>query len=780
MGSIKRLSACKQRARSTKFRESSGVLNTINTSEMVALALESRGLYAQAEELYRSMISVCQNVIRSEGPGATSSQRPFIEKLWKLVTRLVAILEENHRVEGAIEVLEDFATRLILPDGCPGERYGKEVIFHLLRLYPELATLCGDLYSTTHGFSLHRALEVQWPALVGAILDDIPKDSVSLKDRNPEGETALHVIAKMEHGGSEAPFLSATEKLLDLGADLEATDNSGRSPLFLAAELGAASIVRLFLERSANSVAAPARIKTDRPATSQPQDLRLRPPTPLHAAIFKSHEAIALLMLSYISDIGRLEYPAAALVYACEKGLYGVVSQLLDKGLDINACHMVKRKVNQRTLLLSCPLTLAVFGGHKEVAQLLLARGVGLKAKEGCNAVWVAVETEHEELLELLLEHDSTLFDSYNCGCFEHRSSRSGNLRESLPEESPLQQACRRGWLRGTQMLLDKGADPNQLAKQPEDEITWGTTALTAACRGGHEPVVQILMRAGADVNAPPAENDRRTALQASCEGGHESIVELLLQAGADVNAPPVEHDGRTALQAACENGHLSIVEILLRAGADVSAPPAQVLGCTALQAACGAGFTSIIETLLRVGADVNASPAEEHGRTALQAACEGVHASESIVEILLRAGADVNAPAADYGLTALQAACEGGHTSIVDILLRAGADVNASPAEHEGRTALQAACSGGYTSIVEKLLRARADVNAPAAEEFGCTALQAACERGHESIVEILLRAGADVNAPATGPFGRTALQHGRKHPKTNITQLLLEAGAI
>ncbi|RMZ89142.1 hypothetical protein DV736_g3619, partial [Chaetothyriales sp. CBS 134916] len=195
-----------------------------------------------------------------------------------------------------------------------------------------------------------------------------------------------------------------------------------------------------------------------------------------------------------------------------------------------------------------------------------------------------------------------------------------------------------------------------------------GKELITTAAGGGHIEIVDRLIAANAEVNAPAASHGH-TALQAAAGGGHLKIVERLIAANAEVNTPAASH-GHTALQAAAGGGHLKIVERLIAANAEVNAPAASH-GHTALQAAAGGGHPKIVEILIAAGAEVNA-PAASHGHTALQAAAGGGH--PKIVEILIAAGAEVNAPAASHGHTALQAAAGGGHPKIVEILIAAGA----------------------------------------------------------------------------------------------------------
>lgn len=58
--------------------------------------------------------------------------------------------------------------------------------------------------------------------------------------------------------------------------------------------------------------------------------------------------------------------------------------------------------------------------------------------------------------------------------------------------------------------------------------------ALQAASAGGHEKVVEILLKEGMDVNAQGGEYGN--ALQAASKGGHERVVQILLKEEADVN----------------------------------------------------------------------------------------------------------------------------------------------------------------------------------------------------------------------------------------------------
>ncbi len=111
-----------------------------------------------------------------------------------------------------------------------------------------------------------------------------------------------------------------------------------------------------------------------------------------------------------------------------------------------------------------------------------------------------------------------------------------------------------------------------------------GFTALMAACQKGQIEMVELLIRKGADVNARndnghidsnaarAKKNDPsfynvnqyqagNTALMSAAKRGYTKIVELLLKAGADINA--VDQNNNTALMIAAANRHIEVVKLL-------------------------------------------------------------------------------------------------------------------------------------------------------------------------------------------------------------------------
>ncbi|KAH8779874.1 hypothetical protein F5883DRAFT_638437 [Diaporthe sp. PMI_573] len=190
------------------------------------------------------------------------------------------------------------------------------------------------------------------------------------------------------------------------------------------------------------------------------------------------------------------------------------------------------------------------------------------------------------------------------------------------------------------------------------------------------------------------------TALCLAADGGHEDIVQLLLKNGANVDGGG--EDGKIPLRHAAVQGNVDIVRTLLEKGANVNAVGKNRLFATALLAASGEGYEDIVRMLLENGADVDEA-CREHGAPLREAARNG---HEQVVKMLLEHGADVNAWDQWYGC-ALTAAIKRGpeRESMVRMLLENGADVKSHGAEVHGfEDALQMASDYGYEEIVETI----------------------------------------------------------------------------
>jgi len=191
------------------------------------------------------------------------------------------------------------------------------------------------------------------------------------------------------------------------------------------------------------------------------------------------------------------------------------IIEAMDKGDGETACKLAKAhpdlfdaKASDGTM----PLHFAVAFGHKDVAELLLAKGadVNAKANNGFAPLHVAAGKGQKDLAELLLVKGADI-----------NAKDSGGM-------TPLLWAARYGYKDFVELLLAKGADVNAKEKI-------GTTALDFASRDGHKDVAELLLAKGADVNAKDSVGG--TALHTAAWKGQKDVAELLLAKGADVNA---------------------------------------------------------------------------------------------------------------------------------------------------------------------------------------------------------------------------------------------------
>ncbi|XP_064405728.1 tyrosine-protein kinase receptor Tie-1-like isoform X1 [Halichondria panicea] len=131
----------------------------------------------------------------------------------------------------------------------------------------------------------------------------------------------------------------------------------------------------------------------------------------------------------------------------------------------------------------------------------------------------------------------------------------SSSLRE-LCHRHPrmsLLEAYKAGNVGVVQELLDGGADPNQAdEKNNRTVVCW-------ASENGHDEVVMVLIRAGANVNTLDKFN--RTPLMSAAKNGHSAIVRHLLSCGADPNLR--NKGGQSAYDLARTNGHTQVCELL-------------------------------------------------------------------------------------------------------------------------------------------------------------------------------------------------------------------------
>jgi ankyrin repeat protein len=316
-----------------------------------------------------------------------------------------------------------------------------------------------------------------------------------------------------------------------------------------------------------------------------------------------------------------------------------------------------------------------------------------------------------------------------------------------------------------------------------------GSTALHWAAERDDVELADLLIRAGARVVARTREGV--TPLQLAATNGSATMIDRLLKAGADPNAP-LTPAGDTALMMAARTGKTDAIRVLLEANASVNAKETWG-GTSPLMWAVSEGHIDAARRLIEAGADTNvrsnyvaaANGRGFEGRTPLAATTESKPADF-----------------ASGWLTPLMLAAREGDLEMARLLVGAKADVNAVAGD--GKTALAMAVFNGNYDVASFLVDNKADVNRADAQRF--TPLFWAVDRRNMEtapnfpwmvtvdpmpLIRKLLDAGANPNALVNNtPRARmregsprivfaTALMRAAFAADLELVNLLLERGA-
>ncbi|KAJ8125223.1 hypothetical protein O1611_g8416 [Lasiodiplodia mahajangana] len=550
----------------------------------------------------------------------------------------------RHASKATLEIAEDLSLEADFwkPDSFIRRKWLEE--------YCGLMTTFEDFDWTTLT-GLHVAASVGFRQLVVALLRNTEHAKSEIKIRDSMVNTPLHFAAIF--GRSKI-----VEELLNRGAPIDdAIEIGEQTPLHMAAFGGHVEVMRKLVLRGANPNASANDIGPVVNAaicSGNRAAVELLVENGVSLTVYGEDEFAPLSLAARLSDVSMFEYliqkyadqlPAVefskALVGAAEAGKIDVLNKLLEFEHEVS--------------YFQAALDVAVDEWNWDTVTILLQKQVGLN----CNGLFLEAATcsePQDKMLELAWDH-------------ANGSITAETLNESLYDATDREKDTT------VELLLNKfKTNPNATGEE------YGN-ALTAAAYDGTLHIIEMLLDAGADVNAPEGY-----AIQAAATQGHYGIVEELLKRGANVNALTTNENfpEGTALQGATEAGQTEIVRLLLESGADPNhgsgecAPP--------IIAASRGAEVEILDLLVKAKPKIDVFGGPDMSTPLINAAA---YMPVSSVEQLLAAGADINLTDND-GNTALIMASVRGDDDAVKCLLENGADImHSSP---ENGNALKAA----------------------------------------------------------------------------------------
>ena len=665
---------------------------------------------------------------------------------------------------------------------------------------------------------LHSAAGRDWdPA---AVIVELVEAGADLSARDTEGNTPLHasrrnrnpIVAPLllelgadptmvnDSGRVASPMdctywnteefarvatADATAACIDAGADVNARDEHGNTPLMHATGTWGGgmdgspasedpSVVTVLLEAGADVNA-----RNNGGGTALRNAAAGKTVPTVRGGMFDAVEvpAIVAVLLASGAEVnppsGTTPLHQAALVANLE-----TVAMLIEAGADIHA-----RDGNGETPLLRA----GYYGGfrNREIIEILVEAGADVndRNEHGWTVLERALGSPADRVTDIvrrLLELGADVNAPGISSPPLHRAASQGDNPELV------------------RMLLAAGAEVN-------DHGSSHRSPLHAAASGGGPAVIAALVAAGAEVNA--LDWGGQTPLHRAVEAKKPANVAALIEAGGDVHA--LVREGNTLLHLAAKwprrfgsreddpRPDTLMVIALAAAGADINARNDR--GETPLHVAMRNRHQPVADKLLALGADPVA--VDDLGRAPRPAVCNWTKsqffqfASWESVLGCVQAGADVHAhgESGETPMHRLVSEAQGPtqlppsyaehddypFARIIAAFVAAGADVNAP--DRRGSTPLHYAVGRIYnrtTRSARALLDAGADVNAR--DSRGETPLhRAAGAEGPltDSLVSLLVEAGAAVHA--TDDQGRTALHHALRSDNPVITARLIELGA-
>ena len=381
-------------------------------------------------------------------------------------------------------------------------------------------------------------------------------------DFNAKDKDGLTILVKAAMDG-DAETLTW---LLDQGLDVRGGVD-GTTALHLAANRGHANTVSLLLAKGA-----------DKDGRESSQKM-----TPLILAAAAGRAEVVRLLISAGADKPVRDSSGMAAIHrAVGEGQLEAVKTLIEAGVEPDT--MGEEKYQAR------PLHYAALKHHAALAHYLVQSGAHADLKDALGNTPLMIAQRHGDN-DVIKALTGAYIPPASPQLQPTPPKRKTLItRESHDDPSAIMMAAHNGQTETVRQLIANGVG-----------ITFMDAALVEAAIAGHLETAQLLIEAGADVNANVTVNDKgliTTALMAAAQNGKTDCVRMLIEKGANINARE-NRIGLTALMLAAARGNAETVRLLVEKGANVDARTGD--GETAISIAASSGHRELVNALKRV-----------------------------------------------------------------------------------------------------------------------------------------------------------------------------------
>ncbi|EPS35673.1 hypothetical protein H072_10925 [Dactylellina haptotyla CBS 200.50] len=462
--------------------------------------------------------------------------------------------------------------------------------------------------------------------------------------------------------------------------------------------------------------------------------------TPMSWATLCRQEDAMKLLFKHGAKLTSIIGEMPLLCWAANSGHLSIVKLLLELGARPDECDLCGQ------------LARAASNGHEEVVGLLLTNGAnvdGIKINGGFprtqgTPLWEAAKNHHIGVVRILLDLGA---DPNQVG---------------IRRTAPLYEAVGNGATDISRLLIDKGAITEDRDHHGKVKTVMGVeewhprTLLKTSFKGRYEALVNIFLEE-LGPSKIQGEKGYYALLDAAKSGMYHKVTELVKQCAGtkfrdDCNDVALAEAARTGL-----NNEIQIIEFLLGEGASIEGRDKD--GRTALIKAACYGDLELIKFLLEHGADLENK--DRWGQTALATiASVGDEEFLEIAVFLVRSGSNIETRNAE-GQTPLAIAAKQSLGLMHLLLLKLGADPGTkddlmrTPLMHSVKAFSNYVSVYDYCTLIDLIAKDCPDIDARDVE--GNTALSLAAALPYHPVVEIMKEYGADVEC--RNNHGRTPL---------------------